>query len=380
MEANPKPPRQIMIAPNAMKHSLPATLAADAIKRGLVKSGIPATFHCYPLADGGNGTLSVLNEHLGGQYKSVSVMDPLGRTITARYGWFAPRKLAIVELAEASGLHLLKPEEYNPLQTNTYGTGMLIKEAIAAGAEEVWIGVGGSATVDGGLGALEALDIVPLNQEGNSVERGGQGAGQVRSFQFPERNDLPQVKLKILCDVACPLLGLQGAARLFGPQKGATPPMVKVLDRGLRCAADVVRRQCNVHIHNLPKGGAAGGFSAFFHGLLGAELVNGADFILDQLGVSDQLERMDIVITAEGSLDAQSLGGKAPAILATQAKKYGVPTVAMVGRVLDREKVSSVFPMIFPINPEWQTSTYALKNAESHMVWAAQQVGNLMQL
>ena len=370
---------QVLIAPNALKNSLHALPAAEAIRRGMVRSGFGADCHIHPMADGGDGTVQVLTRCLGGVFRAAEVYDPLGRPVVARFGWVRDQHLAILEMAEASGLRLLDKEELNPMEATSYGTGQLIQAAIKEGAKEIWLGVGGSATVDGGLGALAALGIPVLDREGNAVPGGGHGLQAVERIDLPEQHPLQGITLRILSDVEFPLLGLKGAARMFGPQKGASVPMVKALEHGLQHLTHILKQQGLPDMGHMPRGGAAGGITATFHTLLGAKLESGAAFVMERVGLMDKLPQMDWVITAEGSLDGQSVGGKAPVLLAEEARKHDIPLIALVGQVVDRDEVSKYFDMVFPINPRWESRQFALQHAEEHLCWAAEQVGRLLQ-
>jgi glycerate kinase len=296
-------PKTILVAPDSFKGTFSARQVATAIGRGL-EAGGRAVDLC-PLADGGEGTLEVLVEALGGVLASATVEDPLGREIEASFGLLDERRgrrAAIVETARASGLTLVAPAERDPLAASTFGTGQLILAAAAAGAEAVYLGVGGSATTDGGSGALRAI-------------RGAGGLGRVR--------------LVVLCDVRTPF---EDAARIFGPQKGAGPAEVARLNRRL---GDLARRLPR-DPRGVPMTGAAGGLSGGLWAELGAELVSGAAFALDLIDFDHRMRASRAVVTGEGRLDQQSLAGKAVSEVATRARQSGVPCHAIVGeRELD---------------------------------------------
>ena len=371
---------QILIAPNALKHSVRALDAAEAIRRGMTRSRLKADYHLSPLADGGDGTSQVLTRCLGGTFRATRVLDPLGREVTAHYGWINDRQIAILEMAEASGIQLLSTDERNPMEASSFGTGQLIKAAIAEGAKEIWLGIGGSATVDGGLGAMAALGVRTLDAEGNPITAGGQGMQTLHRWVMPEEHPFKAVKVRVLCDVNFPLLGPKGAARMFGPQKGASRPMVKALDHGLKHLSQLIEKETGQAVGSIDHGGAAGGIGVVLSALLGAELHSGSQFIIEQLGLPEKLKHMDFVITAEGRLDSQSLGGKAPAMLARQAKAAGAKVIALAGQIQDRPEVDKLFDAVYPVNPEWKSTHHALEMGEEHLTWAAEQVGRLLYL
>ena len=289
--AVPGVPTAVLVAPDAFKETFGAHQVADAIERGLERAGIPV--YLCPVADGGKGTLAVLAPALGAEIRTAEVSDPLGRPIEAPFG--IAGDTGIVETAAASGLHLVDERDRDPLRASTLGTGQLIAAAMEAGANTVLVGVGGSATTDGGAGAIRALGHT-------------------------------DARLIVLCDVRTPF---EDAARVYGPQKGATSDQVRALARRLRAQA----RRLPKDPRGVPMTGAAGGLAGGLWAALGAELLPGAVFVLDALGFDARLRRARAVVTGEGRLDEQSLAGKAISEVAVRARQAGVPSHAIVGQL-----------------------------------------------
>lgn len=290
-----------------------------------------ATVHTCPVADGGEGTAEVLCLNTGGRMVARTVVGPLGDLVEAHFAVLGDGETAVVEIAAASGLPLVPPARRDPLVTTSYGTGQLIMAAIAEGCRRVIVALGGSATVDGGLGMLEAMGFSFLDSRGRPVPRGGRGMAQVAAAVRPER--LPPVEILGACDVDNPLVGEHGAARVYGPQKGASPQVVEELDRGLAHLAAAWREQWGVDVAELPGSGAAGGAGAALAAGLGAPLLSGARLVILHSGMVRRLGEVDLVITGEGRLDFQTLRGKIPAAVAAAARRAGVPVVAVCGSV-----------------------------------------------
>ncbi len=324
----------ILVAPNAFKNSLNAQAAAEAICRGLQRSKLNCSCQCFPIADGGDGTASLLVQRLGGATIPVAVHDPLGRKITAAFGWIDRENTAVIELADASGLRLLRREEYNPLRLTTRGTGELIHHALARGARRILLAIGGSATVDGGVGILEALGVRFRNAQGLDLTNVPEDLAALETIDTAVLNErIRQCELIVLCDVENPLLGKQGAARVFGPQKGATDFMVKRLELGLTKFCEAVRHCTGKDISAVRHGGAAGGVSAGLYGVLNARLVKGIDSFFDLTGFDAALEKADLVITGEGRMDGQTLEGKGPIGVALRARQKNIPVIALAGSI-----------------------------------------------
>jgi len=397
----------ILIAPNAFKNSLSAEAAADAILLGLEQSRLRFTAECFPVGDGGDGTGDLLMTRLGAKRISVSARDPLGRERTTYWGLashpataashpataaasittHSPDQsglsTAIIEMANASGLRLLAPQELTPLHSASWGTGDLIRSALEKGVDRILVGMGGSATVDGGTGILVALGARFVDSDGREITDLPAGLTHLAAIDLKGLDPrLKNVELSVLCDVDNPLLGPQGAAAVFGPQKGASPQDVEKLEQALQQFAAIVRHQLGVSLTDLRKGGTAGGAAAGLHGVLGARLAGGIAYFLKVSGFEKALERADWVITGEGSLDEQTLKGKGPFGVASAAKGRGLPVIGLAGR-LPREKSASLenyFDVLLPINHEAAPLGDALPYTGANLTATARAVGNLLAL
>lgn len=323
---------KIVIAMDAFKGGVTAPEACEAVRDGLLAVDSSIDVVLKPMADGGEGTASaLLASRPGGEWVEAMVAGPLPqRQVTAGYAWFGDDRTAVVEMATANGLPLLARGERNPLLTSTLGTGQLIDLAIRKGARKVLLTIGGSATVDGGVGMATALGWQFLDRDGNPVEPVGGALHLIESVIAPTA-ELPAVE--VLCDVTNPLCGDNGAAAVFGPQKGATPKMVRQLDGGLDNLARVVKRDLGLEMREWAGGGAAGGLGAGAVAFLGGSLRPGIEAILEAMAFDGALRGADWCITGEGSFDSQSLQGKVVSGVAAAARRRSVPTVVMAGRV-----------------------------------------------
>lgn len=324
---------KVLLAPDSFKGTLSAHAAAEAIAAGLGAALPSAELILRPLADGGDGTGDVLRESLSGEWREAVVTGPLAdMRVAARYLWLeGPPSGALVEMAEASGLVLLEPARRNPLATTTRGTGELLARAAAEGAARVWLTLGGSATVDGGVGAAAALGWRFLDETGIDVAPGGGSLERIRRLVPPPRPVLPPCD--VLCDVDNPLLGERGAARVFGPQKGATPAVVAQLESGLSHLAELIESQLGCDVRDLAGAGAAGGFGAGAVAFLGAHLERGAARVADLVGLDDCLADADWVVTGEGRYDEQSRFGKVVSEVALRAARHGVRVAILAGTI-----------------------------------------------
>ena len=362
----------VLIAPNAFKNSLSADKAAAAIQRGLARSRLPATSECFPVGDGGDGTGALLVDRLHGERISVRAPDPLGRTIETWFG-MAGFSIAIIEMANASGIRLLLRKELNPLLASSAGTGDVIRAALDHRPDRIIIGMGGSATVDGGVGILQALGARFLDRMEREITRLPASLGDLERIDLTGLDPrLGGVEVVVLCDVKNPLLGGDGAATVFGPQKGAAPGAVRKLEAGLHRFAEIVRRQTGVDLADLPRAGTAGGAAAGLHGLLGARLVSGIDYFLKITGFDEALARTTHVITGEGSVDRQTLQGKAPYGVAVRAKAKDLPVLAFSGRPPDDPNaLRPFFDEIISINPPGTPYRLALAHSADNLERAA---------
>jgi glycerate kinase len=327
-------PAVILIAPNALKGSLSAPAAARAIAAGVRRVLPQAELRLLPVADGGDGVLEVLEETLAGERVTARVHGPLGALLDAHYIYVPDRHLALLEMARVAGLALLSPAQYDPLRASTRGLGELILAALERGARQILLGIGGSASNDGGIGMAAALGVRFLDAGGQPVEPLACNLLQLRHIDSSGLDPrLRHTRIQVICDVDNPLLGARGATRVFGPQKGAGPTELEPLEAGLAHLADLLEQQLGVAVRALPGAGAAGGLGAGAVALLGAQLRPGTELVLERLDFDAALATADLVITAEGRLDAQTLGGKAPAVVARRAAARGIPCMVLAGGV-----------------------------------------------
>ncbi|HMK35680.1 MAG TPA: glycerate kinase [Desulfomonilaceae bacterium] len=373
---------KILVAPNALKGSVSAIEAAERIERGLKRSGLEMVLDLMPIADGGDDTMEVLTAS-GGTIHEVQVLDPLGRPITAHFGILADGRTAVVEMARASGLKLLEPSERNPLKTSTYGTGQLIAAAVKNGARRVIVGIGGSATNDGGVGCAIALGLRVLDETGMEVP--GEGGSLARARRMDTEHMMPELRdteIMIACDVDNPLLGPRGASAVFGPQKGATPEQVTELEANLSHFFGLVAQTLGTDVRHRPCAGAAGGLGGGLMTFLGGRPRSGIDLVLDYLNFQTRVSGIDLVITAEGRMDVQTLGGKGPLGIAKRAWEHGVPTIALAGSIGEGENqlVAAGFRGIFPIVPGPMSLEEAMKRGGELLESAAERVGRLLAL
>jgi len=334
---------KVLIAPNSMKGSLDAFEFADTVEQAFQKCSHSFEIRKMPVADGGDLTGKVLAQAFGARQISHIVNDPLGREIHAEF-WVSG-KTGIIEMAEASGIKRLKTDELDPMKASSCGTGQLLSESIKKGCTEILLGVGGSATVDGGSGMLEALGFKFFDSEGNHLSGNGANLEKIKKINKPEISN--QIEIQVISDVDNPLLGKKGAAKIFAPQKGANHKMVEILERGLKNWAGLLEKECGRKLSDLKGSGAAGGIALPLIAYFGAEIVPGADFILKKLNFEKHVQWADIVITGEGKIDAQTLGGKAPVVVAHSAQKHNKPVVAIGGSI--ESEASKGFDAVFSI-------------------------------
>lgn len=369
----------ILIAPNAFKNSLNATKVAEAIRSGLQKSKLNCTTVCFPIADGGDGTAELLIEYLKGVKIAVQAEDPLGRSIQSYIGWVENTKTAIIELASASGLKLLNKDEYDPLQTSTGGTGDLFLVALNLNPEKIIFCIGGSATVDGGTGILKKLGVHFYDKEKNELDAKPEALRSLYTIDISALDKrINNVKIEILCDVENVLLGTEGAAATFGPQKGADPEKVKELESFLQIFREVILKDFKKDISTIKYGGAAGGVSAGLNALLNAELVNGIDQFLDITEFDKELAITDLVITGEGSLDETTLKGKAPFGVAARARKRSKKVIGIGGSIpaTITSKFTSYFDRLVSINEGITDIDIAMKKTFENLQSTAERLGD----
>ncbi len=322
---------KVVVAPDSFKECLDAGEVASAIAEGLYSIIPDAEVRLIPLSDGGEGMAGILTESLGGELVPVKVTGPVGETVEARFGRVG--KTAILDVASACGLNLVPKERRNPLITTSVGVGELIVAAIQSGCEELLIGLGGSATCDGGEGMISVPGL---------------------------RNIASGVKIKALCDVDNPFLGPDGAARVFGPQKGADPQMVEMLEKRMELQAERILSQTGVEVSMIPGAGAAGGLGGALHAYLGAELVPGIETVLDVIGFDREIVDADLIITGEGTSDLQTLSGKVP--MGVLRRSMGIPVYLLSGRVKDRDSLLAAgFAAAIQVTPDGIPISEAIK-------------------
>jgi glycerate kinase len=367
---------RVICAPNAFKGSLTAPQAAAAMAAGVQRAVPEAEVLCKPVSDGGDGLTEVMAEVLGGELRTAAAAGPLGREREAPYAYVEASRTGIVEMARASGLALLEDEEQDPTRTSTRGTGDLIRAALDDGARRLIVGIGGSATCDGGTGMAAALGARFLDDDGREVEpRGGTLRGIRRIDLAGLDPRLAQTAIEVACDVDNPLLGPSGAARVYAPQKGASPEQVEELEAGLQRLAEVIEADLGRDVRDEPGAGAAGGLGAGLCVFLGADLRRGIDIVLDVVGLAEAVRGADLVLTAEGALDNQTAFGKAPAGVARIARRLGVPCLALAGAVeppLDKLREAGILAA-FSICPRPVDLAEALARAEAFLTHATEQ-------
>ena len=337
----------ILIAPDKFKGSLSALAAAEAIARGFRAVWPDATMDLAPIADGGEGFAEALAAALGAEWVNVGSVDAIGRPIDARYAWLPGEKLAVIEMSEASGLWRIAPEDRAPLRADTFGTGVLLADAIARGAARVLIGLGGSATTDGGSGLARALGYRFANCAGKESQPTPGTLELLRQIERPSTLRLPDVIAA--CDVQNPLLGPRGTARVYGPQKGAGAELVEVLERSMSRLADVCASSFGKDHRDVPGAGAAGGLGFGLLTFCNASIRPGFDIIAETVQLGDRIAAADLVVTGEGRLDDQTLDGKGPAGIAALARKAGKRVIGFGGSITDAAERAGLFDTLVPI-------------------------------
>ncbi|MFX3625102.1 MAG: glycerate kinase [Ectobacillus sp.] len=324
---------KIVVSPDSFKESLTAQQICGIIEEEIVRLRPDVIVKKVPLADGGEGTSVILTEALQGEFMYANVRGPLGETVQAKYGFVQEQKLAIIEVAEACGLHLISPGRRNPLEASTFGVGELILHAVHNGAAQLIICLGGSGTNDGGVGMLQALGANILDDRHKQVGLGAKYLSAIQSVDLSTLDSrLKTCSIMVACDVKNPLCGENGASKVFGPQKGATEEMVAQLDKGLYHFAQVVERDCNLQLLGIEGGGAAGGLGAALH-LLGASMKPGIRLVMEKVCYAEQISDADLIITGEGRLDSQTAQGKVIAGVLAESEKLHKPVIALCGKI-----------------------------------------------
>lgn len=353
---------KILIAPDKFKGSLTAPQAARAIRRGLEQALPDAVCRELPMADGGEGSAEALCAAAGGEWVTAPAHDALGRPVQAGYASL-PDGVAAINISEASGLWRLTLAERDPLRASTFGTGELMADARRRGARKLIVGLGGSATNDGGLGMGAALGWQFLDRDGETVEPVPLHLPAVARIRPPEDGTFPETL--VMCDVVNPLLGPRGATAIFGPQKGADERSMPLLETSLTHLAGVVARELGRDLRDVPGAGAAGGLGFGLLSFCGATLRSGFETVAEAVGLHDAIVESDLVVTGEGCLDGQTLEGKGPAGIALLARRLGKPVIAFGGMVLEREALGRIFDGVFALKDDTMTVETAIREAES---------------
>lgn len=372
---------RIVIAPDSFKGSLSAGQAAAYIEEGIRRVIPSCAIDKIPIADGGEGTVEAMVAATGGEIVKASVCGPLMEEVDSFFGILGDGQTAVIETASAAGLTLITQDKRNPMITTTYGMGQLISKALDRGCRKFIIGLGGSATVDGGAGLLSALGVKFLDKDGRAVPPGGGGLGMLRKIDLSGLDRrVKECEFLVACDVDNPLCGERGAAAVFGPQKGATPEMVEVLDSNLKNYGDIIKETTGRDVADAAGAGAAGGLGAGLMAFLNASLVPGVQMVLETVGFSDRVKDVDLVITGEGSIDRQTLYGKAPMGVAGIARRFGIPVVAVAGTV--KGDVSPLynegFAAVVSICPGPITVKEAMERAGSLLADTAERIMRLI--
>lgn len=372
---------KIVIAPDSFKGSLTALQVAEAMEVGLRRVFPDATIEKVPMADGGEGTVQSLVDATGGEILTAQVMDPLGNTIDAQYGVLGDGVTAVIEMAEASGLTLVPLDKRDPRVTTTYGTGELIRSALAHGCRKLIIGIGGSATNDGGAGMAQALGAKLLTASGEQIKPGGGHLATLNSIDLSELDPrITETETVVACDVNNPLTGEQGASYVYGPQKGATREMIEMLDANLAHFDKILQRDLSKSVGNVPGAGAAGGLGAGLMAFVDASLKSGIEIVTEAAQLSKRLADADLVITGEGQINFQTVFGKTPVGVARVAKTHNIPVIAIAGSIADDSDgvYDAGIDAMIDIVPEPMPLETAIENATALTEIAAERAGRMV--
>ena len=374
---------KIVIAPDSFKGSLSAAQVADAIEKGIKRVFKDCHITKVPMADGGEGTVQSLVDATGGKIIYKEVTGPLGDKVKAFFGVLGDGKTAVIEMAAASGLPLVPEEKKNPLITTTYGTGELIKYAVELGCRHLIIGIGGSATNDGGAGMAQALGFKLLDEDGKEIGFGGGSLPRLSRISIGQGGEIMEKieRIQVACDVDNPLCGPRGSSAVYGPQKGATPEMVKELDNALSHYADIIHRDLEKDVKDLPGAGAAGGLGAGLVAFLGAKLMRGVDIVIEATSLREKMKEAHLVITGEGKLDNQTINGKTPMGVAMAAKEKGIPVIAIGGAVENSALLyRNGFDCLIAIPNKPMTLKNAIDHADELVTDTAERIGRLIKI
>lgn len=374
---------KIVIAPDSWKESLSALEVATAIEDGFRQIFPDAEVVKIPMADGGEGTVEAMVAATQGRIVTLSVTGPLGEPVEAFYGLSGDEKQAFIEMAAASGLESVPTARRDPRITTSWGTGELIRHALDAGVRHIIIGLGGSATNDGGAGMVQALGAGLLDAQGEQIAGGGEAVSQLERIDTRRLDPrLAECRIEVACDVTNPLTGEEGATAVFGPQKGATPDMVRQLDEALTHYGKIIERDLDKSVLTLKGGGAAGGMGVALYAFCGAELRQGVEIVTEALSLDAAVRHADLVITGEGRIDSQTIHGKVPIGVARVAKRYDIPVIGIAGSLT--KDVGVVYDhgldAIFSVIPRICTLDEALENAADNLRMNARNIAAVMKL
>lgn len=375
---------KFVLAPDSFKGGMTAKEAADAMQAGLQKIFPEAVFEKVPMADGGEGTVQSLVDATNGHIIDKQVTGPLGNSVQAKYGILGNGETAVIEMASASGIQFVNDQTHNPLITTTYGTGELMLDAMSQGIKQIILGIGGSATNDGGAGMAQALGAKLLDENNQQLSFGGGQLGQLDHIDVSGINpSVKTTKIIIASDVTNPLVGPDGASAVFGPQKGATPEMVKTLDTNLQHYAEIIKRDLHHDLANLPGAGAAGGLGAGLLAFTNSEMQKGIDIVIEYSHLKERAQGADYVFTGEGGIDFQTKFGKTPygVAQATKSVSPNAPVIVLAGNVgsgIDSLYDKNAIDAIFPIVPGVTTLDQAIADGPKNLALLAENVGRLI--
>ncbi|HEY5560264.1 MAG TPA: glycerate kinase [Clostridiaceae bacterium] len=374
---------KIILAPDSFKGSLSAFEVCKSIEKGIRKVFYDAEIVSSPMADGGEGTVQSLVDATNGKLLTLKVKGPLLKEVDAFYGMLGDGKTAVIEMASASGITLITKEERNPMLTTTYGTGEIIKHALDLGCRNFILGIGGSATNDGGAGMVNALGAKLLDEKGYEIDLGGGALNRLQSIDLSGMDArIKQSNIEVACDVNNPLCGENGTSYIFGPQKGADMDMVITLDKNLSHYAEMVKKYLGISIKDYPGAGAAGGLGGGLFAFLNAKLKSGIDIVIETTAFEEKLKDADLVITGEGMIDYQTQYGKTPYGVAKLAKKYDIPVIAIAGGIGENaeELYSKGFDSIFSIVDKPMSLEHAIENCDLLLQNTAERIMRLLKI
>lgn len=375
--------KKVVIAPDSFKESLTALEVAEAVESGFTKIFPDWEYIKVPMADGGEGTVQSLVDALDGSMKEIEVLNPIGKKIQASYGLSRDGKQAIIEMATSSGLELIKSADRNVMQATSWGLGDLIHDALEEKVEKILIGIGGSATNDGGAGMIQSLGGKLLDRDGKQIPYGGEGLGELQSIDLSELDErLYDVEIEVACDVTNPFTGPDGATYVYGPQKGADEEQVEQLENNLKHFAEIIRKELDINIENEPGAGAAGGVGGALLAFFGAELRSGGELITEWLDLENTLKDADLVVTGEGGMNHQTAYGKTPVVVGKLAKKHQIPVIALVGSISEgfEEVYVNGIDAVFSIITEVGDIEEVLETAFSNVEQTAENVARILKI